>query len=212
MYSPFEIMRVGTGDSSSSVSAGAHSANCSSLNHASSSRDPGRRPDILASRNPDPSRTELTGPKRRGRNASQAAPWQPAETRKGLDQWDDKSVPFQGTWFPESRFPGAEHPGPEVDLDVPPQSRVGDRDAPDHVAQPALHVDPGALRAGTCLAVAPAQPQRSRELPRQGVPLLLEAGDRGRVAPFLRVRELDTQVVEPLPVGRLGARVDQRAR
>src|SRR5712692_7937330 len=43
MYSPFETIRVGTGDWNFSVSAGAHLASCSSLSHASSSRDPGMR-------------------------------------------------------------------------------------------------------------------------------------------------------------------------
>ena len=43
MYSPFETIRVGTGDWNFSVSAGAHLASSSSLSHASSSRDPGTR-------------------------------------------------------------------------------------------------------------------------------------------------------------------------
>ena len=45
MYSPLETIRVGTGDRNSSVSAGAHLESCSSLNQASSSRDPGARVD-----------------------------------------------------------------------------------------------------------------------------------------------------------------------
>src|SRR5262245_51482873 len=41
MYSPFDTIRVGIGDWKSSVSAGAHRASWASLNHASSSREPG---------------------------------------------------------------------------------------------------------------------------------------------------------------------------
>ena len=43
MYSPFETIRVGTGEQNGSVSAGAQRASCSSLSQASSSRDPGGR-------------------------------------------------------------------------------------------------------------------------------------------------------------------------
>src|SRR6266508_3195406 len=47
MYSPFETIWVGIGDAKSSASsAGAHLASCSSLNHASSSREPGILCDI----------------------------------------------------------------------------------------------------------------------------------------------------------------------
>src|SRR4051794_3754831 len=41
MYSPFEIIRVGIGPWNDSHSAGATSSSCSSLNHESSSREPG---------------------------------------------------------------------------------------------------------------------------------------------------------------------------
>ena len=46
MYSPFEIMRVGTGDRNGSVSAGAQCSSCSSLNQASSSREPGTLSEV----------------------------------------------------------------------------------------------------------------------------------------------------------------------
>jgi hypothetical protein len=48
MYSPLDTIRVGTGDWKGSVSAGAHFSSCSSLNHASSSRDPGNLFGIVA--------------------------------------------------------------------------------------------------------------------------------------------------------------------
>jgi hypothetical protein len=41
MYSPLEIIRVGTGPWNGSFSAGATQSSCSSLSHASSSREPG---------------------------------------------------------------------------------------------------------------------------------------------------------------------------
>src|SRR5439155_4453470 len=42
-YSPFEIIRVGTGDSNESASAGTTFSSCSSLNQESSSREPSIR-------------------------------------------------------------------------------------------------------------------------------------------------------------------------
>src|SRR5216117_2991024 len=48
MYSPFDTICVGIGESKPSASsAGVHLVSCSSLNHASSSRDPGALSGIL---------------------------------------------------------------------------------------------------------------------------------------------------------------------
>src|SRR5207247_8551205 len=48
MYSPFDTICVGIGESKPSASsAGVHLASCASLNHASSSRDPGALSGIL---------------------------------------------------------------------------------------------------------------------------------------------------------------------
>jgi hypothetical protein len=51
MYSPLEIIRVGTGPANGSFSAGAQCSSCSSDSHASSSREPGNLwdADILSS-------------------------------------------------------------------------------------------------------------------------------------------------------------------
>src|SRR2546426_10926913 len=50
MYSPFDTICVGIGESKPSASsAGVHLVSCSSLNHASSSRDPGALCGILPS-------------------------------------------------------------------------------------------------------------------------------------------------------------------
>src|SRR2546425_3811866 len=50
MYSPFDTICVGIGESKPSASsAGVHLVSCSSLNHASSSRDPGALSGILPS-------------------------------------------------------------------------------------------------------------------------------------------------------------------
>jgi hypothetical protein len=46
MYSPLEIIRVGTGPANGSSSAGAQCSSCSSESHASSSREPGNLWDV----------------------------------------------------------------------------------------------------------------------------------------------------------------------